>query len=48
LVKAIVYFARSPMSGVVVGAKVPLILPSRSDTFESKLDSMALGVLLAP
>jgi len=48
LVKAIVYFARSPMAGVVVGAKAPLILPSRSDTFESKLDSMALGVLMAP
>lgn len=48
LVKAIVYFARSPMAGVVVGSKVPLILPSRSDTFESKLDSMALGVLMAP
>ncbi len=47
LVKAIVYFARHPMAGVVVGAKVPLILPSRSDTFESKLDSIALGVLMA-
>lgn len=47
LVKAIVYFARLPMAGVVVGAKVPLILPSRSDTFESKLDSIALGVVMA-
>jgi phosphate butyryltransferase len=47
LVKAIVYFARHPMAGVVVGAQVPLILPSRSDTFESKLDSIALGVVMA-
>jgi phosphate butyryltransferase len=47
LVKAIVYFARSPMAGVVVGAKAPLILPSRSDTFESKLDSLALGVVMS-
>jgi len=47
LVKAIVYFAQHPMAGVVVGAKVPLILPSRSDTYESKLDSLALGVVLA-
>jgi phosphate butyryltransferase len=47
LVKAIVYFARHPMAGVVVGARVPLILPSRSDTFESKLDSLALGVVMA-
>lgn len=46
LVKAIVYFAQHPMAGVVVGAKVPLILPSRSDTFESKLDSLALGVVM--
>ncbi len=47
LVKAIVYFARHPMAGVVVGSKVPLILPSRSDTYESKLDSLALGVVMA-
>ncbi len=47
LVKAIVYFARHPMAGVVVGARVPLILPSRSDPFESKLNSLALGVVMA-
>lgn len=47
LVKAIVYFVQRPMAGVVVGAKVPLILPSRSDTYESKLDSLALGVVMA-
>lgn len=47
LVKAIVYFARHPMSGIVVGAKAPLILPSRSDTFESKLGSLALGVVMS-
>jgi phosphate butyryltransferase len=47
LVKAIVYFAQHPMAGVVVGAAVPLIVSSRSDTFESKLDSLALGVVLA-
>jgi len=46
LVKAIVYFARHPMAGVVVGAKAPLILPSRSDTFESKLSSLALGIVM--
>ena len=47
LVKAIVYFARHPMAGIVVGAKAPLILPSRSDTFESKLNSLALGIVMA-
>jgi phosphate butyryltransferase len=44
LVKAIVYFARRPMAGVVVGARAPLIVPSRADTAESKFDSLALGV----
>jgi phosphate butyryltransferase len=47
LVKAIVYFAQHPMAGIVVGARVPLILPSRSDTAESKLDSLALGVVIS-
>jgi phosphate butyryltransferase len=47
LVKAIVYFARHAMAGVVVGAKAPLIVPSRSDTVESKLSSLALGVVMA-
>jgi len=47
LVKAIVYFAQHPMAGVVVGARSPLILPSRSDTFQSKLGSLALGVVMA-
>lgn len=47
LVKAIVYFVQRPMAGVVVGARAPLILPSRSDTFESKLDSLALGVVMS-
>ena len=47
LVKAIVYFARHPMAGIVVGAQVPLIVPSRSDTFESKLNSLALGVVMS-
>ena len=47
LVKAIVYFAQCPMAGVVVGARAPLIVASRSDTYESKLDSLALGVVMA-
>jgi phosphate butyryltransferase len=47
LVKAIIYFARHPMAGVVVGARVPLIVPSRSDTAESKFHSLALGVAIS-
>jgi phosphate butyryltransferase len=47
LAKAITYFAQGKMAGVVVGARCPLILPSRSDTREAKLVSLALGMLLA-
>jgi len=48
LAKAITYFAQGKMAGVVVGARCPLILSSRSDTREAKLVSLALGVMLAP
>ncbi len=47
LVKAITYFAKGKMAGVVIGGKSPLIVASRSDPHETKLVSMALGVLLA-
>jgi phosphate butyryltransferase len=47
LVKAIIYFARHPMAGIVVGARVPLVVPSRSDTAASKFDSLALGVAIS-
>ncbi len=46
MAKAIIYFGGSPMAGVVVGAKSPLILPSRSDPSEAKLHSVALGVVM--
>jgi len=46
LVKAIAYFAKGTMAGVVVGGKSPIIVASRSDPHETKLTSMALGVLL--
>jgi phosphate butyryltransferase len=47
LAKAITYFAKGHMAGVVVGGKSPLIVASRSDPHETKLVSMALGVILA-
>jgi phosphate butyryltransferase len=47
LAKAITYFAQGEMAGVVVGARCPLILPSRSDTRQAKLVSLALGVMLS-
>ncbi|MEJ2207409.1 MAG: bifunctional enoyl-CoA hydratase/phosphate acetyltransferase [Anaerolineae bacterium] len=48
LAKAIAYFARGHMAGVVVGAKCPIIMPSRSDPPEQKMLSLALGVYLTP
>ncbi|MGC8874684.1 MAG: bifunctional enoyl-CoA hydratase/phosphate acetyltransferase [Chloroflexia bacterium] len=47
LAKAIIYFAHSALAGVVVGAKMPLILPSRADTHEAKMMSIVLGVLMS-
>jgi phosphate butyryltransferase len=47
LAKAIVYFAKGRMAGVVVGAKCPIVMPSRSDPPEQKLMSLALGVYLS-
>jgi phosphate butyryltransferase len=44
LAKAISYFAQGHMAGVVVGAKCPIVMPSRSDPPEQKLMSLALGV----
>lgn len=41
--KALLYFAGAEDAGVVVGAKVPIILVSRSDSPESKLASIALA-----
>lgn len=47
LAKAITYFAKGSMAGVVVGAQSPLIVASRSDPHETKLMSIALGVVMA-
>ncbi len=47
LAKAIIYFAHSDMAGVVVGARMPLILPSRADTHDAKMMSIVLGVLMS-
>jgi phosphate butyryltransferase len=46
LAKAIAYFARGHMAAVIVGAKCPIVMPSRSDPPEQKLISLALGVYL--
>ena len=47
LAKAITYFARGRMAGLVVGAQSPLIVASRSDPHDSKLVSIAIGIIMA-
>jgi phosphate butyryltransferase len=43
--KSITYLANGIMAGIVLGAKVPLVLNSRSDSSKAKLASIALGAL---
>lgn len=45
LYKSIVYFAKAKVGGVIAGAKAPVVLTSRSDSHEAKLNSIAVGVL---
>jgi len=45
--KGMLYFGRARMAGVVVGAKVPIIINSRADNAETRLLSMALAAVLA-
>ena len=47
LYRAILYFAKGESGGVVVGAKVPLILLSRAETADTKLRSIAIAKLVA-
>ncbi|WP_053955199.1 phosphate butyryltransferase [Inediibacterium massiliense] len=47
LYKSLVFFSEAKNAGVIVGAKAPIILTSRADSPQSKLNSIALGVLMA-
>ncbi|NTV88819.1 MAG: phosphate butyryltransferase [Clostridiales bacterium] len=44
--KSMEYFGRAEKAGIIMGAKVPIILTSRASSDESKLNSIALGVLV--
>ncbi|MBN1541661.1 bifunctional enoyl-CoA hydratase/phosphate acetyltransferase [candidate division KSB1 bacterium] len=46
LAKSTTYFAGLRLAHVLVGAKVPVLIPSRSDSSDSKLLSIALGKLV--
>ncbi|MGO9310866.1 MAG: bifunctional enoyl-CoA hydratase/phosphate acetyltransferase [Spirochaetia bacterium] len=45
LYKALIFFAKAEEAGIVMGAKAPFVLASRSDSVRNKLYSMALGAL---
>jgi phosphate butyryltransferase len=45
-VKGLVYLTGAKVAGVVLGAKMPIVLLSRSDSAQTKLYSIALGALL--
>jgi phosphate butyryltransferase len=47
LYRSILYFAHAQSGGVVVGAKVPLVLLSRAEPPETKIHSIALAILVA-
>jgi phosphate butyryltransferase len=47
LYKALNFLANARSAGIIVGAKAPIILTSRADSDDSKLNSIALGVLMS-
>jgi len=47
LYKTLGFLTPAKSAGIIVGAKAPIILTSRADTEEAKLNSIALGVLMA-
>lgn len=47
LYKALVFLANAKSAGLIVGTQAPIVLTSRADNDEAKLNSIALGVLLS-
>lgn len=45
LYKAISYFSKSKIAGIILGASKPIVLTSRADSEETKMYSIALAVL---
>ncbi len=43
--KALIYLAESKAAGIILGAKAPVVMLSRADDAETKLNSIALGVI---
>ena len=47
IIKILMQLAHAKVGGIVVGAKVPIILLSRSDSANEKLNSISLAILLS-
>jgi phosphate butyryltransferase len=47
LAKSTTYFAGFPLGHVIVGGRVPILIPSRADKAEARLHSIALGVIMS-
>ena len=47
LAKAIIFLAGRPFAHVVIGARTPILIPSRVESAQDKVNSIALGVLYA-
>jgi len=45
--KTLTYFSKSKNGGLLVGTSAPVILTSRADSFETKVNSIALAALVA-
>lgn len=45
--KTLSYYAKSKNGGILVGTSAPVILTSRADSFETKVNSIALAALVA-
>lgn len=45
--KSLMYFARARSAGVVMGTTAPVLLNSRADSYETKINAVALGILIA-
>ncbi len=43
--KAFTYYAKKPVGHVIVGAKAPILIPSRNESDEDKVNSIAMGVI---
>lgn len=45
--KTLTYLAKATSAGIIMGAKAPVVLVSRADDYEAKLNSIALGSVIA-